>query len=69
MVAIYLNYFSKGYQVHGIKRRSSSLIPQNRSSLSRSSAIDQFHSALGDLTDSTSIFNIIKKSGQMKYII
>ena len=55
----------KGYQVHGIKRRSSSFNTQRIDHLYQDPSIDQRSLILhyGDLTDSTNLTNILRKVG------
>ena len=53
---------SKGYKVHGIKRRSSSYNTQRIDHIIREPQTkSNFHLHYGDLTDSLSLMNIIKK--------
>ena len=62
----YLSEFllSKGYQVHGIKRRSSSFNTSRIDHLYQEphESNPKFILHYGDLTDSTNIFNLIKKN-------
>ena len=54
---------SKGYTVHGVKRRSSSLNTSRVDNLYRDEfeQKNNFYLHYGDVTDSVSVFNIIKK--------
>ena len=69
----YLSEFllSKGYQVHGIKRRSSSFNTSRIDHLYQEphESNPKFILHYGDLTDSTNIFNLQKKLNLMKFII
>ena len=61
---------SKGYKVHGIKRRSSSYNTQRIDHIIREPQTkSNFHLHYGDLTDSLSLMNIIKKLIPLKFII
>ena len=61
----------KGYLVHGIKRRSSSFNTDRIDHLYQDphKSNRDFILHYGDLSDATSILNIIKKLNPMKYII
>ena len=69
----YLTEFllDKGYEVHGIKRRSSSLNTQRIDHLYEDPHDNDPKLFLhyGDLTDSSNIFRIIKKVRLMRFII
>ena len=69
----YLSKFllKKGYIVHGVKRRSSSFNTNRIDDIISDpfSKKNNFHLHFGDVTDSISVFNIIKKQNQMRYII
>ena len=62
MVHILLNFFlKKNYQVHGIKRRSSSYNTGRIDHIYEEPQIRKNFLHYGDLTDSLSLLNIIKK--------
>lgn len=70
---LYLSEFllEKGYEVHGVKRRSSSHNTARIDHLyqDKREIGAKFFLHYGDLTDSSSIFSIIEKYVQMKFII
>ena len=61
----------KGYEVHGIKRRSSSFNTNRVDHLYQdlNDSSPRFFLHYGDLTDSMNIMNILKKLNLMRYII
>ena len=72
MDLILQNFFlKKGYEVHGIKRRTS-LINTNRIDHLYQDPHEANRKLIlhhGDLTDSTSLIRIIQEFSQMKFII
>ena len=70
MVAILQNYYSKGYEVHGIKR-SSSINTSRIDHIFQDQAENRQNLYLhyGDLTDSSISLSIIKEILRMKFII
>ena len=63
MVLISQNFYWKGYIVHGIKRRSSSLNTERIDHIYQDyhESNKNFHLHYGDLTDSLSVFSLIQK--------
>ena len=61
MVLILLNFFAKGYEVHGIKRRSSLFNTQRRSHLPGPHVENsRFKLHYGDLSDTSNLTRILR---------
>ena len=60
----------KGYEVHGVKRRSSLINTQRIDHIYQDPHVPDrnLHLHYGDLTDSSNLYALFKKYGQMKFI-